>query len=75
MAPFNIKTTNFNPNPHGYIKVRGRAAGSYDSQATNRKQGRLPPPSALPLVAWNISPLAGWNTQKHHHKQVDVLTF
>ncbi len=47
----------------------------YDSQATNRKQGRLPPPSALLLVAWNISPLAGWNTQKHHHKQVDVLTF
>jgi hypothetical protein len=55
----------------------------YDSQATNWKHQefpeRPPPPSAPVYSNWSrgshVSPLASRNTRKHHHKQVDSLTF
>jgi hypothetical protein len=39
---------------------------------------REPPPHqahSYQLPGSDRSLLAGWNTQKHHHKQVDALTF
>ncbi len=70
----------FNPNLDGYKKVHSHAA---DPQVTNRKQGGLPVRTSLfrhtPIchlgVIHYFQPAIILRTQKHHHKQVEALTF